>query len=576
MAIDPGNSIRAALDLGTLTPQRLKNQVGGSDKFDFYKFRLNRVTNVRASLRGLKVDADMALLNRSGRLIKQNRKPGKQNERIDAILGAGVYYLRLQGRQQATPYTVNLAAKTVVPNAVPTLGGSLVLRALRGSVTPSSTAIASTTLNATDTQQSPNQLTYTITTAPKQGNVFRNGVLLGVGSTFTQADVNNNLISYQQQAIKPLPNSTGITGNVVISGNNAAWIRGTETRAEVFFYNGTTGITTQLTNDTREDANVQISGNTVVWATRFDSTDRDIKYSIDGGAVKTVSSSFADDIEPAISGNYIAFQRNDRSGSGVAGDGVYLFNIATETETQLRSNVENIYGVSVSSTPTGANVVWRRVFGILFDQSNVEYSINGGTYQSVDSSSLNQNPQVSGQYIAFKRSDQSGTNVFGDGVFLVDTSAQTIAQLEGNVEQVYEIRLSGDNVVWERGYGSDSDVRYSIAGGAPRAIDSSPTLNDYNARISGSNIAFEREQVGGNAANGIYLFDSNNPSAAPIRLTTSIASEYVDSIDDHNVGFRSNSQAFFYDGNTTSDSFGFTLSDGALTTDGTLNISIAG
>ena len=572
MAIDPGNSISTASDLGTLSVQKLKNQIGKTDRFDFYRFTLTGSSSFKAQLKGLKASADMALLSNSGTLLQQNKKPGKQNEAINTALAAGTYYVRIKGSNQTTPYRLNLFA-TGISNTAPVLSGSLALNALRGSLTASSTAIGSSSLNATDSQQAANQLTYTITTAPKSGSVYRSGVLLSVGNTFTQADVNSGLISYQQQAIKALPNSTGIASAPVISGKNAAWVSGTGTSAEVYFYNGTTGVTTQLTSNSREDTEVQISGNTVVWSAVYSSTDTDIQYSVNGAAPVTVNNSASfDDFSPQISGNSIAFKRNDNSGTNVAGDGVYLYDIGTGVTTQVNGSVESVYSIGVS----GANVVWERGFG---SESDIQYKLGGSTIQSVNgSTSLDDySPLISGSYIAFKRNDLSGSNVAGDGIYLYNTSTLTTTQLSTGTEDIYLGGLSGNNVVWQRFYtsGSEGDIFYSLNGStAVNTINTSTAFDDYSPRISGTNIAFVRDDKSGTSNDGVHLF---NASTSSITHLSANASDAIGGIDGQNLAWRSGSssaQAFFYDGTTTSDSFGFTVSDGSLSTSGTLNITI--
>ncbi len=51
-------------------------------------------------------------------------------------------------------------------------------------------------LLAVDVDDGPAELTYTVTTTPTSGTLWFNGVPLSVGSTFTQDDVNNNLVMY--------------------------------------------------------------------------------------------------------------------------------------------------------------------------------------------------------------------------------------------------------------------------------------------------------------------------------------------------------------------------------------------
>jgi phage antirepressor YoqD-like protein len=58
-------------------------------------------------------------------------------------------------------------------------------------------AITSSFLQATKWDNTDSQLTYTITAGPSDGTVVKNGVAV---STFTQADIDNGLISYQETA----------------------------------------------------------------------------------------------------------------------------------------------------------------------------------------------------------------------------------------------------------------------------------------------------------------------------------------------------------------------------------------
>jgi Tol biopolymer transport system component len=65
------------------------------------------------------------------------------------------------------------------------------------SVSPGKTVtITNAMLQVTDSDQTPTQLTYSITSLPTQGQLYFNGSPLNVGDTFTQADVNSGLLSY--------------------------------------------------------------------------------------------------------------------------------------------------------------------------------------------------------------------------------------------------------------------------------------------------------------------------------------------------------------------------------------------
>ncbi len=71
-------------------------------------------------------------------------------------------------------------------------------------------ALTSTLLSATDVEQGPAQLIYTLNTAPANGAILRSGVALTTGGTFSQADINTGtLLSYSHNGSETL--SDGFT-----------------------------------------------------------------------------------------------------------------------------------------------------------------------------------------------------------------------------------------------------------------------------------------------------------------------------------------------------------------------------
>ncbi len=56
--------------------------------------------------------------------------------------------------------------------------------------------ITSAMLATTDVDHTASQLTYTVTSVSSNGTLRRNGVALGLSSTFTQADINAGLVTY--------------------------------------------------------------------------------------------------------------------------------------------------------------------------------------------------------------------------------------------------------------------------------------------------------------------------------------------------------------------------------------------
>lgn len=79
------------------------------------------------------------------------------------------------------------------PNQTPTLLANnplSILAAAAGPITP-------VLLEMTDADNTPVELVFTLLSTPASGTLLLNGVALGIGDTFTQADIDNGLLSYQ-------------------------------------------------------------------------------------------------------------------------------------------------------------------------------------------------------------------------------------------------------------------------------------------------------------------------------------------------------------------------------------------
>ena len=102
-------------DIGNLTENYNKvEEVGfgsGSsrDEVDYYKFELSEEKNLTISLNKLSADIDLELLDSSGSLIKDSRKGGKKNEKIEEELEPGTYYVGVEPKGGARGnYTLNI------------------------------------------------------------------------------------------------------------------------------------------------------------------------------------------------------------------------------------------------------------------------------------------------------------------------------------------------------------------------------------------------------------------------------------------------------------------------------------
>jgi hypothetical protein len=94
----------------TSRPSRINGRVGDNDLSDDYRLKFSNRTTLALTLRGLRANADVALLNRAGQVIKRSVRRGRQAESIQQTLNPGVYFIRVyaRDRQQNTPYQLNV------------------------------------------------------------------------------------------------------------------------------------------------------------------------------------------------------------------------------------------------------------------------------------------------------------------------------------------------------------------------------------------------------------------------------------------------------------------------------------
>jgi VCBS repeat-containing protein len=98
----------------------------------------------------------------------------------------------------------------LVPNAMPTVGGNLRLDPPQ--IAEGQTVVIGTAqLAATDTDNTADELTYRLTNLPTNGSVLLNGVALSLYGSFTQADVDNNRVTFQHDGAEDFSSQFGFT-----------------------------------------------------------------------------------------------------------------------------------------------------------------------------------------------------------------------------------------------------------------------------------------------------------------------------------------------------------------------------
>lgn len=133
-----GNSLGAARNLGVLSGERsFFDAVGNYDRDDYYRFELTGRSTFELALDGLRADADVQLLDSSGRTITSSTRGGSQAEDIRRTLDAGTYFVRVYRYSGDTDYrlTLRVAADGPPDNAGNSREQARNLGSLSGSVT---------------------------------------------------------------------------------------------------------------------------------------------------------------------------------------------------------------------------------------------------------------------------------------------------------------------------------------------------------------------------------------------------------------------------------------------------------
>jgi hypothetical protein len=226
------------------------------DKAISYRFKLNRSQDVHLTLSQLATNAnvDVQLLNQKNRVVGKSSQAGAASEFISTTLKRGEYSVRLLNKRSAVKTGFRLKIATV--DALPTLQAQS-LQIGRGQ----EFRLTSAQLKAFDGLQANDQLRYTLTQMPQYGVLHLNGVPLGIGGSFTQADVDKGWVTYKNTS--PGVISMGNGSNPMVSGFNLVWAApggadgGSDN--EIFFYDGKT--TRQLSQNSAEDIVKAIDGN---------------------------------------------------------------------------------------------------------------------------------------------------------------------------------------------------------------------------------------------------------------------------------------------------------------------------
>jgi Bacterial pre-peptidase C-terminal domain len=113
------NTRGGAVNVGDVSNRSVtrNNGVASTDTQDFYRFTVNRTTNVKVALSGLFADVDVSLQNVNGTVLASSTRSGTANESITRNLSRGTYFVRVYSYDRETSiYTLGLGNSRSVSN----------------------------------------------------------------------------------------------------------------------------------------------------------------------------------------------------------------------------------------------------------------------------------------------------------------------------------------------------------------------------------------------------------------------------------------------------------------------------
>ncbi|MEM9450518.1 MAG: S8 family serine peptidase [Cyanobacteria bacterium P01_E01_bin.6] len=188
-----GNSQATARNIGVVRgTQRYEDSVSDRDRIDYYRFSLPNRRLFSLRLDNLAADVDLALMDRSGALIKESIDSGTKHEFITHVLEPGRYFVRVTRFSGETNYTLTLNTNSSAPNRFDSQVGYGLIDASRA-VTQSGGSSRSTNTQVLETPFGVDRIN-----APDVWNQGFTGkgitvAVLDSGVDFTHSDLNDNI-----------------------------------------------------------------------------------------------------------------------------------------------------------------------------------------------------------------------------------------------------------------------------------------------------------------------------------------------------------------------------------------------
>lgn len=384
------------------------------------------------------------------------------------------------------------------------------------------TIVENENLRFTDVDTTPANIVYTITTDVSYGTLYKNGMAMGLGDTFTQADLNSALIKYTHNGAVTPDDSFGFSvsdGTTVLNGNTYA--------INVDTSNTQPDIPDQTLNVSEHAANGANVGTVI--ATDPDTAGGQIlTYSLQGGTgagifainaatgLVTVVNNSTLDYETTTSYTLVVRVTDDGPGAlfyerTITVDVQDIYEntapvIAAGGPFALNENVANNTVVgTVSATDAQGDGI---TYSITSGNTNTAFKINATTgVIQVNGTGKIDFENLSTYTLSIRATDNNGLPLFSNRNFVINVNDLNEAPTL-DIERIIEEQNTG--VVYSVATGNfyryvNSNVSYAAANAAANAA----MLNGVNGHLVTITSAAENTFVDGILGNHIWLAASD-------------------------------------------------------------------
>jgi subtilisin family serine protease len=440
------------------------------------------------------------------------------------------------------------AIRSAIPNTAPVIPVNNGILVRRGELK----TINGLQLRTSDAQQNAGQLTYTVTNLPQDGKLFLNGVAIGNGSAFTQADVDGDRLSYKNSddlitlfdaTQEGYPYSSQMMNQLSASGADIVFSVGNQDtqKYDLWHHNVKTGINTKLASNAGDyDDNgfgypenasrLMAKGNGIIAWDKKVFLVADTVKTLTSNATQIYTNSGNPSLDRATGKVYVVGNNVTWSEGSGSAEEVFFYNRSTDTTTQLTGNssTDSLAGVM------GDRIIWTSTGGSDGGSDTEVFSYNtvtGVKTQLTQDSVSPQNLKLSEAYLFW-------TNPGTSGIYRSDGISTQLLNNTTNINNKLIQAASGGNVVWTENVGTSSTVYfYNGITGAKQVVTTDSSA--LQVKLVGSNVLFGRLLNGASSETDLSVFEGTTGTITPIAGLSSALINKVGGFDGESIVWES-------------------------------------